>query len=177
MSRFLAFALVLAACHHAKAVQTTPVPAQPAPAPQQAPASQDASNVPVSTNLSADADLVRECHLKFDTEQQAAPKFAFNEFSLTGQDRAVLQQIADCLTRGPAKGKKLHLVGRADPRGTDEYNMGLGDHRAHSVGQYLQHLGVSSGALDASTRGSLDATGTDEASWAVDRRVDMQLAD
>ena len=177
MSRYLALAVVLAACHHNTAVKTTPVPAQPAPSQAQTQAPQQDQNVPVSTNLSADADLVRECHLKFDSEQQAAPKFAFDAFELTSQDRQVLQQIADCITHGPAKGKKLHLVGRADPRGTEEYNMGLGDRRAHSVGSYLEHLGVTAGALEASTRGALDATGTDDATWKLDRRVDMELAD
>ena len=175
MSRYLALVVALAACHHDKAVKTTPV--QPAPtaaaAPQQ-PAAQPAQ-VPVSTNLSASADLVAACHLQFQTEQDAAPKFGFDEADLTNQDRNVLQQVADCLTRGPAKGHKLGLVGRADPRGTEEYNMGLGDRRAHSVTTYLEHLGVTSSALDATTRGALDATGTDDASWKLDRRVDLQL--
>ena len=42
----------------------------------------------------------------------------------------MLQQIATCVTTGPLRGKTLKLVGRADPRGEVEYNMGLGEHRA-----------------------------------------------
>ena len=76
---------------------------------------------------------------------------------------------------GPLKGKAVSLIGRADPRGTEEYNMGLGSRRASSVGKYLEHLGVGEPQLAVTTRGALDATGTDEASWANDRRVDVQL--
>jgi len=157
---------VVAGCHHDKKVTTMPqpTPAAPAPTAQATPAQ------PVSTNLGAADDLVKQCSLKVDQDK---PQFDFNRFELTSQDRAVLQQVATCLTSGPLKGKQLELVGRADPRGTEEYNMGLGDRRAETVGQYLQKLGVSH--VDAKTRGSLDATGTDESTWAHDRRVDMSV--
>jgi peptidoglycan-associated lipoprotein len=165
----LAAALVCGACHHDKAVHTTPVPtaSQPAPVAQAKPAP-----VPVSHTLNASDDLVRKCSLHLANEAEA-PKFDFDQAALTTDDRNVLQQIADCITRGPLKGKKLQLVGRADPRGTEEYNMGLGDRRAHTVSEYLERLGVKK--VDAKTRGSLDASGTDENSWRQDRRVDLQV--
>jgi peptidoglycan-associated lipoprotein len=173
MSRVLAAILVLAACHHDKSAKTMPVPPAPAPAAQQqqAPAP---SQVPVSSNIGAGSDLVKQCQLHFDNSDQA-PKFDFDTFSLTMQDRNVLEQIAQCVTSGPLKGHRLQLVGRADPRGTEEYNMGLGDHRANSVRDYLQHLGVAAGAMEAKTRGALDARGNDETTWRVDRRVDVDL--
>jgi len=156
---------LVAACHHDKKVTTMPQPTPAAPAP-----TAQAKAAPVSTNLAAGDDLVQKCALQVDQDK---PQFDYNKFELTAQDRAVLQQVATCLTTGPLKGKQLELVGRADPRGTEEYNMGLGDRRAETVGQYLQHLGVSH--VDAKTRGSLDATGTDESTWAHDRRVDMSV--
>ena len=163
-------ALVLGACHH-KSAQTTPVatvnPTPQAPAPQPQPQ-------PVSTNLRASDDLVKQCELHFANTTEA-PKFDFDHFELTTQDRDVLQQIADCVTKGPLKGRRLQLVGRADPRGTEEYNLGLGDRRASSVGEYLRRLGVAAHAIGASTRGALDAHGDDESSWRVDRRVDVDL--
>ena len=175
MSRFLAAVLLVAACHHDKKAQTTPVPPPPAPAAaaQQQPA--PPPDQPVSSNLNASADLIKLCHLKFSDSVQADPKFDYDHFELTSQDRQVLQQIADCLTKGPAKGHALALVGRADPRGTEEYNMSLGDRRAHSVSTYLERLGVTAGAIQATTRGALDAEGHDESGWKVDRRVDVGL--
>lgn len=177
----LAIAFVLGACHHDTATKTTPPPVAAAPAPAPAepapPAQPEAAPVPVSTNLRADTGLVHQCGLRVASEEQAAPKFDFDRAELTAQDRAVLEQIANCVTRGPLRGKRLSLVGRADPRGTEEYNMGLGDRRARSVSTYLERLGVTAGTLRASTRGALDATGRDEAGWKVDRRVDLAVAD
>jgi len=69
----------------------------------------------------------------------------------------------------------VSLIGRADARGTEEYNLGLGSRRAHTVGQYLGRLGVGEPQLAVTTRGALEATGNDEAGWAQDRRVDVQL--
>ena len=85
-------------------------------------------------------------------------------------------KVASCLTIGPLRGRTAQIVGRTDPRGTEEYNLGLGTRRADSVVQYPQHRGVSPGQLSQTTRGALDATGTDEAGWRDDRRVDLRLA-
>ena len=67
----------------------------------------------------------------------------------------------------------VDMVGRADPRGTTEYNMALSDRRAQAVKDYLERLGVAGGRLNKIPRGALDATGTEEAGWAKDRRVDF----
>jgi len=110
-----------------------------------------------------------------DLDDHQAPRFGFDEFELLPEDRAVLQQIADCLSHGPLKERALQLVGRADPRGTDEYNLGLGAKRAHTVATYLEALGVRRAQLAETTRGELDAIGTDERGWQADRRVDLDL--
>jgi peptidoglycan-associated lipoprotein len=143
---------------------TAPEPAPPTPPP-----------VAVSPNLSVAGDLARQCALRFNSTPQA-PKFDFDRFELLPEDRDVLGQVANCLTSGPLRGRTVQLVGRADPRGTEEYNLGLGTRRAESVLEYLQHLGVSPGQLSQTTRGALDATGTNETGWHEDRRVDLRMA-
>ncbi len=163
-------ACALAACHHAKA-PVGPVESTPPVASSDA---KPAPGTPVSTNVSASDELVKQCQLTVSSEQQT-PKFDFNQAELTTSDRDVLNQIARCVTTGPLKGRKLQLVGRADPRGTEEYNLSLGDRRAHNVETYLQRLGVGTPQLAETTRGALDATGTDDAGWRRDRRVDLQL--
>jgi peptidoglycan-associated lipoprotein len=175
MFRWFLILTVLGACHHATATKTTPVPPPPAPpVASQAPPEQHAA-VPVSQNVQVDMDLVHQCKLHATSEQEAAPKFGFDEAELTFQDRTVLQQIAECVTHGPLRGKNLSLVGRADQRGTEEYNLGLGDRRAHCVSTYLERLGVSAASLNTSSRGALDANGHDETSWQRDRRVDVEI--
>jgi len=169
--QLVAAVLALAACHHAKA----PVaPVESAPPPVATSDAKPAPASPVSTNVNASDELVKQCQLVVASEDKA-PKFDFDQSELTSSDRDVLDQIARCVTTGPLKGRKLQLVGRADPRGTAEYNLSLGDRRAHNVESYLQRLGVGTPQLAETTRGALDATGTDDAGWREDRRVDLRL--
>ncbi len=170
-----AFILVtLGACGGKAAKKpTAAAPAAPAATAQTVPATTEAKPV-ASANVSVDGDLAAQCKLKFANIEHA-PKFAYDEADLTATDRDVLQQVAECVLRGPLKGRTVSLVGRADPRGTSEYNLGLGTQRAESVRTYLQRLGVPAAQLTPTTRGDLDARGTDEASWQQDRRVDLKL--
>jgi peptidoglycan-associated lipoprotein len=125
-------------------------------------------------NIGISTDIARACGIKFN-DPDKAPKFDFDQSALMPADRAVLDQVAACVTRGPLKGRDLNLVGRADPRGEAEYNMALGEHRAGSAWRYLTALGVDKGKLAETSRGKLDATGSDEQGWARDRRVDILL--
>lgn len=97
--------------------------------------------------------------------------FGFNLSTLTRDATTTLSSNAACLKK---TGRSIDLVGRADPRGTTEYNMALSDRRAQSARDYLRRAGIDSARLKPVPRGNLDATGTDEASWAKDRRVDFE---
>jgi peptidoglycan-associated lipoprotein len=118
-------------------------------------------------------ELRRVCGIE-DTAE--APKFAFDAAALSPSDRNELDQLVKCMTTGPLAGKNVELVGRADPRGEEEYNMSLGARRATAVEQYLTRLGVAESRLPTTTRGALDAQGHDETTWAIDRRVDLRIA-
>ena len=125
-------------------------------------------------NVRLDDQLAKLCNVTFG-DVDRAPKFDYDEAALLPQDRDVLEQVAKCVTTGPLKGRKLALVGRADPRGETEYNMVLGDHRADAVHIYLARLGVGQSAMSKTSRGELDAEGQDDDSWQRDRRVDIAL--
>jgi peptidoglycan-associated lipoprotein len=131
----------------------------------------------VTKLLGLDAEIVRLCNLHFDVapSEEGAPRFDTDESELTSQDTAVLAQVAQCLTSGPLAGRHLKLVGRADARGTTEYNFVLGEHRASAVSQYLEQRGIPSGRMTETSRGELDATGSDDISMRDDRRVDIVL--
>ena len=162
------------ACSHKQAA-TTVARTPPPPAPAAADPTSEATHTPASPHIAVDQDLGKQCALHLNNVQQA-PKFDFDEFKLLPEDRDVLDQVATCITSGPLKGRRVALVGRADPRGTEEYNLALGDRRAQSVVDYLKHLGVENRQVATSTRGDLDARGHDEPTWRVDRRVDISLA-
>lgn len=95
--------------------------------------------------------------------------FGFDEFVLSAQATTKLRAAAQCIKSNP--GRRMRVEGHCDPRGTEEYNLALGDRRARSVAKYLSRLGVKGGRLRGVSKGKLEATGTNEASWAQDRKV------
>lgn len=97
--------------------------------------------------------------------------FAFDDASLSSQATTTLGNNLQCLKKAD---RPVNVVGRCDARGTDEYNLALSERRATSVKDYLRRAGVDANRLRVVPRGALDARGTDEASWAQDRRVDFE---
>jgi len=171
----LVLAAVVGCSKDKKVVKPTPVTKAPATA---TPATdkqleQLPGNEQVSPTLNIGGDIVKLCGIKAGATTN--PTFDYDKDELSPEDRSVLDQLATCLTTGALKGKGVNLVGRADPRGTEEYNLGLGSRRAGTVSSYLSRLGVGEPQLAVNTRGALDATGTDESGWSKDRRVDITL--
>lgn len=150
---------------------TAPVATTPPPPP---PTTTSAAGKSDKMAVNVDDDIIKACNLKFENIEDA-PKFDYDSESLTPGEKSVLEAIAKCLTTGPLKGRAVDLVGRADPRGETEYNMTLGAKRARSVHSFLGGLGVPGDKLRDTSRGELDAKGTDEEGWRKDRRVDVRL--
>ncbi len=105
-----------------------------------------------------------------------APNFQFNSAKLGKQAQNSLDILADCFINGKAKDKRMALIGHTDPRGEDDYNLALGQRRADSVAKYLSKKGLGNDRMDVTSRGEMDASGSDEAGWSADRRVDIRLA-
>ncbi|HSQ65604.1 MAG TPA: OmpA family protein [Polyangiaceae bacterium] len=129
---------------------------------------------PVSPSISVSEEVLQACQMDLNNIEKA-PKFDFDKSQLLAEDEAVLEKIAECFSTGPLKGKDMLLVGRADPRGAVNYNQKLGMRRANAVSDALERLGVGKDQIQPTSRGELDATGTDESTWAIDRRVDILL--
>lgn len=129
---------------------------------------------PVSSTISVSEDVARACSLHFN-DLATAPKFDFDKFDLLPDDHEVLAKIGHCVMTGPLKGRSIRLVGHADPRGTEQYNMALGARRAHAVAAFLTQFGVDGQRIKETSRGELDAIGNDEMTWQLDRRVDVVL--
>jgi len=101
--------------------------------------------------------------------------FAFDSAHVVANDRRMLRTLADCFVSGPLRGRQMSLVGHADPRGSDDYNLALGGRRADSVKGIMVAETMISSRVSTTSRGAMDATGTDEVSWANDRRVEIFL--
>ncbi len=101
--------------------------------------------------------------------------FGYNSADLDARSTAELERIAICVQE--ERGMPVHLVGSADPRGTEEYNLALGERRAQTVRDYLVSLGVDADLLTFSTVGEEFARGTNEATWALDRHVEPNVTE
>ena len=97
--------------------------------------------------------------------------FAFDSAELDSSARAAIQAAAECYRGQADPGLSLLLTGACDPRGTEEYNLALGERRAQSVRSYLISLGMDGSRVSTTSVGEEMATGTDEAGWARDRNV------
>ena len=73
----------------------------------------------------------------------------------------------------------IRIEGNTDPRGTNEYNMALGERRALSAKKYLVNLGISDSRLNTISFGEerLLMHGHDELSWAQNRRADFVIVE
>ncbi len=153
----LAASLALAGC-------TKKAPAALPPAPEPTTASQ--TPPPVSGPVAgSQADFVAQMMgqdtIYFDTDK----------YDVDQADAAALKAQAAWLARYP--GKRATIEGHADERGTREYNLALGERRANAAKNYLASLGVDPSRLTTISYGKERpvALGSDEASWAKNRRA------
>jgi peptidoglycan-associated lipoprotein len=70
---------------------------------------------------------------------------------------------------------KVRLEGNTDDRGTQEYNLALGERRAEAVKRYLEAQGVSAARISTVSFGKDNplCNQNDESCWAKNRRVDF----
>lgn len=103
--------------------------------------------------------------------QLQAVYFAFDESTLDDNSRRSLETNVSCM--GERSIQSVMITGMTDPRGTEEYNMALGDRRARSTRDHLQRLGVERRRMQTRSVGEEQATGADESGWARDRRAEL----
>lgn len=101
--------------------------------------------------------------------------FDFDSFTLTDAARASLDKSAQLMQK--KAGDKVRLEGNCDERGSDEYNLALGEKRAKAALNYLLTLGVPQDRLSVISYGKEKPAdpGHDEAAWAKNRRVDFTI--
>ena len=99
--------------------------------------------------------------------------FDYDEISLSDETRDRLARNAELLKAQPTF--QVTIEGHADERGTNEYNLALGDRRANAVRDYLGSLGVDGGRLRIITYGEERPVCTEsaESCWSQNRRAHM----
>lgn len=97
--------------------------------------------------------------------------FDTDRYNVDAADGATLQSQAQWLARYPQR--RITVEGHADERGTRDYNLALGERRANAAKTYLIGLGVGAERIQTVSYGKERpiALGSDEASWARNRRA------
>jgi peptidoglycan-associated lipoprotein len=168
-------------CAHKQETKAEAPKSEPAPAPQAA-----ATPAPSSDAKTCASDL--DCGAKqlcinnkcVDITPDLAEctnvhvHFPFNSDEIDAADKPQLERSARCLKAEHS----LHVTieGNADERGTEEYNMALGDRRARSVASYLGSLGASQQQVATVSYGkeNPECKEHDEACWAKNRRAALK---
>jgi len=141
---------------------STPAPAPPPPAPgPSGPTNPGGNEAAVRAALLA--DLANVIH--FDYDQDA----------IKPEDRPILDRKADIMRANSAL--RIRISGHADERGSDEYNLVLGNKRAISAKQYLVSKGIDGSRIDVTSLGEerpVDPAST-ESAWAQNRRAEFEI--
>ena len=96
--------------------------------------------------------------------------FDFDRYIIRNDEKPILKQVADTLRKNG--NVKVTIEGNCDERGTNEYNLALGDRRAKAAKDFLLSLGIQAGRMDTVSYGEEKplCTESNEACWAKNRR-------
>jgi peptidoglycan-associated lipoprotein len=112
-------------------------------------------------------------------ERAKAIFFDYDKSDLLQSEQDKLRSLGEWLNLERNRSIAFRIEGNCDPRGTAEYNLGLGDRRARAIRDFLVSLGVDPSRIETMSYGNEKAQGTAEGtsssppSWAYDRRGDF----
>jgi peptidoglycan-associated lipoprotein len=163
----LAAAVLFTACSHAQKAPEEKIAQAPPAAPSQAAPVQTAPQTPEATPGQSELDKAMA------DLRNVSVFFEFDSATLTSDAREKLSQVGSVLARYPDL--KVRVEGNCDERGSEQYNLALGQRRADAAKHYLADLGVRAVQISALSFGSEKprATGHDEDSWQQNRRDDL----
>ena len=162
----MAAAAGIFACAHAQPPpDTTAQKEQPKPAVVEQPKAPTAEEYHAQGQADLDKALEQLSHVSVF--------FEFDSSQLTKDAQEKLSAVADVLVKHPEL--KVRIEGNCDERGSEQYNLALGQRRADSAKKYLDNLGVKGEQITAISFGAErpKAQGHDEEAWKQNRRDDV----
>lgn len=101
--------------------------------------------------------------------------FDLDKAIIRGGDASVLDQKVSILQANP--GLRIRVSGHCDERGSDEYNLALGNRRATAAKQYLVSHGIDASRIETVSYGEERPAdpGHDEEAWAKNRRDEFEI--
>ena len=163
----LGLALVVTACGKKDEPVVTPTPTQPGGGPVTPPPPAPTTNPNTGSDAAAEAERIRAGLV---AEMGSLIHFGYDQFNIRAEDEALLNRKAAIMRANAAV--RIRIVGHADDRGSDEYNLALGMRRATAAKDFLVRLGIEAGRIEVASLGEevpLDPAAT-ESAWAMNRR-------
>ena len=122
-----------------------------------------------------DGGLSEEMRQAYSVIQDQKIYFDFDRFDIRAEYQNTLREKADVLKRYPQI--NVLIEGHCDERGTEEYNMALGERRARAAYEYLLKLGVSPNQLQMISYGKdrPAVAGSGESAWSQNRRDEFKV--
>lgn len=110
-----------------------------------------------------------------EADLKAMINFDYDQATVRQADQATLDRKAAILSANA--NVKLRISGHADERGSDEYNLALGNRRAAAAKRYLESKGVNGSRLEVVSYGEERPLnpGTDESAFAQNRRDEFEV--
>jgi peptidoglycan-associated lipoprotein len=101
--------------------------------------------------------------------------FDYDKSTLRGDDVGVLDQKVSILQAN--SGARIRVSGHCDERGSDEYNLALGNRRASAAKQYLVSHGIDAGRIETTSYGEERPIipAHDESAWSANRRDEFDV--
>ena len=101
--------------------------------------------------------------------------FAFDKFDIQPEYKEVLKTKAELMKQYPSI--RVRIEGNCDERGTQEYNLALGERRARAAYEYMVTLGVNPSQLEMISFGKENPVvqGSGESVWSQNRRDDFRV--
>lgn len=101
--------------------------------------------------------------------------FGFDASALPAGEMAKIEAVAAHLQEKP--GRVVIIEGNCDERGSNEYNLSLGDLRATSIRAYLESIGIAPNRIQTKSYGEEKPAviGHDESAWAKNRRGEFAV--
>ena len=101
--------------------------------------------------------------------------FGFDASALPAGEMAKIEAVAAHLQEKP--GRVVSIEGNCDERGSNEYNLSLGDLRATSIRAYLESIGIAPNRIQTKSYGEEKPAviGHDESAWAKNRRGEFAV--
>jgi peptidoglycan-associated lipoprotein len=174
---------VATACKKKPEPAPAPVVAPPAPAPAPPRVNQDSIDAArkaaadAAARAAADAEARRRAAEAESVRGMIAAKvyFDYDKDDIRDDAKATLDAKVGILNANTAV--RLRLAGHTDDRGSDEYNLALGQRRAASIQRYLVSRGIAATRFETVSFGKERpaAQGENEAAWSQNRRGEFEI--